>query len=512
MTQKAIIYARVSSRAQASEGHGLSSQEARCRDYAASKGWEVVATFPDTISGGIDFMKRPGMVALLSFLDAQPNENFVVIFDDPKRFARSTRFHIDLRDALRERGAQIACLNFKFDDSPEGEFIETIIAAQGELERKQNGRQVGQKMRARMESGYWIHTAPVGYRYVTVKGRGKMLEPNPPFDGIVREAIEGYAAGRFETQAEVARFLESFPNYPHLKDGKLKQQRVTDMLTHAIYTGHICSERYGIHWLKAQHEPLISLETFDKVQQRRSGSAKAPKRKNIGDHFALRGIAVCDCCEVPLRSSITKGNGGHYAYYLCQTKGCEAYGKSIKRDQLEGDVGEIIKALQPDQSVVRLLTDMFRHIWYARRAQAADIKKDAQSQVRAIDKKIEALVSRILTAQTEAIVPVYEAEIVSLEHDKARLTEKMQKQVEPKGSFEEKLEPALAFLANPWKLWETPGGAQVHLRRLVLKLAFGTRIKYCRNQGARTPEISFPFKALEGFYMIKCQNGAGGGT
>jgi hypothetical protein len=38
--------------------------------------------FPNTMSGAGSFMKRPGMVALLSFLDAQPNENFVVIFDD----------------------------------------------------------------------------------------------------------------------------------------------------------------------------------------------------------------------------------------------------------------------------------------------------------------------------------------------------------------------------------------------------------------------------------------------
>ena len=32
-------------------------------------------------------MKRPGMVALLSYLDAQPDQNYVVIFDDLKRFA-----------------------------------------------------------------------------------------------------------------------------------------------------------------------------------------------------------------------------------------------------------------------------------------------------------------------------------------------------------------------------------------------------------------------------------------
>ena len=81
--QKAVIYSRVSSQSQEKEGHGLESQETRCRQYAAAKGYEVVAVFPDTISGGGNFMQRPVMVALLSFLDAQPQERFVVIFDDP---------------------------------------------------------------------------------------------------------------------------------------------------------------------------------------------------------------------------------------------------------------------------------------------------------------------------------------------------------------------------------------------------------------------------------------------
>ncbi|MNC98631.1 hypothetical protein D3C83_166570 [compost metagenome] len=42
------------------------------------------------------------------------------------------------------------CLNFKFEDTPEGKFIETIIAAQGELERLQGLRQTIQKMKARV--------------------------------------------------------------------------------------------------------------------------------------------------------------------------------------------------------------------------------------------------------------------------------------------------------------------------------------------------------------------------
>ena len=261
MSEKALIYYRVSSLTQEREGHGLASQETRCRDYATQQGYEVAAVFPDTITGGGDFMKRPGMVALLSFLDAQPDERFVVIFDDPKRFAGSTRFHFEFREAFRQRGARIECLNFKFDESPEGEFIETIIAAQGQLERKQNSRQVAQKMKARMQSGYWIHNPPIGYCYETIKGHGKLLVPNPPFDAIVKEAFTGYDSGRFSSQAEVKRFLEGFPNFPRNKHGLMRQQRVTDMLTQPVYTGHICSERYGINWLKGQHEGLISMET-----------------------------------------------------------------------------------------------------------------------------------------------------------------------------------------------------------------------------------------------------------
>ncbi len=63
----------------------------------------------------------------------------------------------------------------------------------------------------------------------------------------------------------------------------------------------------------------------------------------------------------------------------------------------------------------------------------------------------------------------------------------------PQGSFEEKLEPALQFLANPWKLWQT---GQITLQRTVLRLAFTERLAYHQIGGARTPKISLPFKAL----------------
>ncbi|MEL7469755.1 MAG: recombinase family protein [Pseudomonadota bacterium] len=471
---KALIYCRVSSRNQEEDGHGLESQETRCRQHAAARGYDVAAVFPDTMTGGGDFMKRKGMVALLSFIDAQPEERFVVIFDDLKRFARDRDFHFRLRDAFRARNTHIECLNFKFDDSPEGEFMETIFAAQGQLERKQNSRQVAQKMRARMENGYWIHNPPVGYRYETIKGHGKVLIPNPPFDGIIRDAFEGYANGRFQSQAELKRFFESFPDFPRNKHGEVKQQRVTDILTQPVYTGYICSEPYGLNWLKGQHEPLISVETFQKVQDRRTGTAKAPKRANIGADFALRGFVCCDGCGVPLRSSWAKGKYKHYAYYLCQTQTCDAYGKSIPRDKVEGAVGEIIKTLQPTEDLFKLAAAMFRVAWDARRAQAVDAIQSGKQQIRDITKQIDTLLERILGTTSPMIIQTYEAKIGDLERAKAIATDQLAKHTEPKGAFEEKLELSLQFLANPWKLWES---GQITLRRMVLKLVFADRLK-----------------------------------
>ena len=72
---KSVLYCRVSSKKQTVDGAGLMSQEHRCREYAESRGYEVEAVFPDDVSGGGDFMNRPGMVALLAYLDANPNEN-----------------------------------------------------------------------------------------------------------------------------------------------------------------------------------------------------------------------------------------------------------------------------------------------------------------------------------------------------------------------------------------------------------------------------------------------------
>ena len=69
----AIIYTRVSSRAQVKRGDGLASQETRCRETARLGGYEVIAAFSDDKSGAL--IDRPGMKAMLSFLRKSPHRH-----------------------------------------------------------------------------------------------------------------------------------------------------------------------------------------------------------------------------------------------------------------------------------------------------------------------------------------------------------------------------------------------------------------------------------------------------
>src|SRR5690606_38150968 len=110
--QKAVIYCRVSSKKQVREGDGLRSQETRCLEHAAYKGYEVVAVFTDNITGGEK--QRHGMVGLLKCQKAHRKEGCVVIIDHLDRFARDIRGHWDLRDLLTEAGARLESPTMEF--------------------------------------------------------------------------------------------------------------------------------------------------------------------------------------------------------------------------------------------------------------------------------------------------------------------------------------------------------------------------------------------------------------
>ena len=497
MTQKtssaiqAVLYCRVSSVKQTVVGTGLDSQETRCREFARMKGYEVAQVFSDDVSGSLT--DRPGMKAMLAWLRRRRVKGSVVIIDDVSRLARGLQAHLELRNAITRAGGVLESPSIEFGEDPDSILVENLLASVSQHQRQKNGEQTKNRMKARVQNGYWVMQAPAGYRYERVTGRGKMLVRDEPVASVVREALEGFASGRFETQADVQRFLDGNPLFPRDRRGVIRNHRVTILLKQCLYAGYLEMPRWGIALLPAQHEPLISFETYRKIQDRLAGGAYAPRQRNMNEDFPLRGYVLCDDCGTPLTACWSKGQYRRHPYYLCPKRGCASYGKSIRRDVIEGEFETLLRSMTPSQALFSIASKMFRKLWDRRMAQMEDSVKAMGAQIIRIEKQVAQLLGRILDTDVPSVIAAYEERIRQLEEEKLLLKERMAGEGRPKTGFEHTLRTALTFLANPWNLWVS---GKLEQRRTVLKLAFSERLRYARGRGLRTANLALPFKVL----------------
>jgi site-specific DNA recombinase len=490
----AVIYARISSVAQLQKGHGLASQETRCREYARMKGYSVAEVFHDeAVSGGV--IDRPGISAMLEYLTSRKTTaNHVVIIDDISRIARDIKTHLELRDAISSAGAKLESPSIEFGEDSDSILVENLLASVSQHQRQKNAEQTKNRMRARMMNGYWPFHACMGFKYETVPGRGKMLRRDEPLASIIEEGLRGYALGRFQLQAEVKRFFESFPAFPRDRAGRVRNQKVKDILTHSLYAGYVESPEWGVSLRPGQHEGLIDLETFEKIQERIKEGAKAPIRANINMDFPLRGFVTCATCEHPLTACWSKSKTGkRHAYYMCFKKGCDSYRKSIRRDDLEGAFDDLLCKLKPSRMMFSVARVMFTNSWNQHKEQLSYFVKAAKRELITLEKQIEQFLDRIVTAPSASVVGAYETRLAKLERNKHLMVENIAKAGKPRRPFEEMFELAMNFLSNPCYLWRSERLAD---KQTVLKLVFCERLQYCRKLGFRTPQVSVPFALL----------------
>ena len=461
--QRAVIYCRASSEKQVREGHGLDSQETRCREYARAKGYVVAETFHDAAQSG-KLLDRPQMKAMLNYLRRHQKDDLVVVVDDISRLARDIETHIQLRAAISAADAKLESPSITFGEDSDSRLVEHLLASVAAHQREKNAEQVKNRMRARVQNGYWVAPPPVGYHYKSVKGHGKMLVRREPQASIVQEALESFASGRLETQTEVRGFLESYPAFPRGRDGRVHYQRIHAMLTHPLYAGRITLPRWGIHNLPGKHEALISYETFQKVQARLNAGAKAPARKDLREDFPLRNFVTCSGCGEALTSGWTKGRSKYYGCYLCHRKTCSEYGKAIKKDAVEGDFEELLQSLRPSKELFKLCRAVFRDL-YAERVTKVDQHSAAlRAELTQIERKTDNLLDRIVDAESGSVIAAYEKRIKVLEENKIVLEERLANCGRALPDFDRSFRTAFDFLQNQHKLWVS-GCKATHVMR-----------------------------------------------
>ena len=490
LPKKAIIYCRVSDPEQVKKGHGLHSQEAVCREYARYRGLEVEAVFHENLTGKL--ADRPIINDILKYLrERRKDGGRIVIIDDLNRFARGHRAHWPLKDELKAAGGVLESPKFKFGEDADSALVEGMLVTTAQYQREKGAEQTKSRMRGRVMNGYWPFYTPRGYRHLHKRGEGKVLVREEPEASIIQEALEGFASGRFQTKAEVCRFLSIHPEF-----SRMTNQNVQHILTRPIYAGYVGKTEWDIPLRKGKHEGLISIETFDRIQNRLMESPKAPARKDIRLDFPLRGMLACSECGKPLTSCwSTSKTGAKHAYYMCFAKPCTRRGKSIKRDAIENAFVSLLDRITPSQILTDMAHAMFKDIWAQRIEQAQSIATRCGREAKKIEKQIETVMDKLVECASGAVIERFTKRIERLERQALVLRVKADEVVVPQRSFDELFELAVAFLSSPSKLWAS---GRMDYQNLVLRLTFSDRLEYCPESGFRTPKTTYPFKLLEG--------------
>jgi len=498
MQTRALIYCRVSSERQVNEGNGLSSQEQRCRNYAQGKKYQVVAVFRDEGVSGSK-LDRPAINNLLQYIDDRPTENFVVVIDDLSRLARGVMVHFKLRLELKKRNVELECLNFNLNDSEESELLEVIMAGTNQYNRKANRRQVVQKMKARLDDGFWPFCPPSGLEFYKDKERGKVLRRHEPEATIYKTAIEQYRDKLLLTIDDVVMFI----NRQYCSRGinkTISRSGAREVLNKALYAGYIEYKPWDVSLREGKHKGFISIETYKAVQERFKGKEKTNIRQDYNLDFPLRNLVLCSSCGKPLTASWNKGRTKKYPNYWCKTVGCELQYKTIAKSKLESEFEKLLVGRKLDTAVSKLASEVFNDVWEQNKELDSQRQAERVGKLQEVCRTIESCKQRILNTKNEQLVPVYEGQLSDLLQKQKALESGQLEQRFTKEEFGTASKAVLSVLENPLMMWKSDNFLD---KRNIFYMYFEQKMRFNRESGFGTASLAYPVQLISEYGQDK---------
>ena len=232
--------------------------------------------------------------------------------------------------------AEIRTFSQSFSNNPNEKFLLMILGSQAKLENDNRGINVKRGLRTRCEMGLWPTMAPVGYMNQKEMDKRCQIMPDPQRAPIIKNIFEkvGYEnwSGR-----KVYHWLRFELNFKSVGNHYISVAHIFRTLANTIYYGVFEYPRNSGNWYTGKHEPLITKELFDKVQEKlkRDGTKKTTSKE-----FAFTKLMVCGKCGSGLCAQekykqLKDGTVAKYIYYGCNRsidKNCK--GKYIREDEL----------------------------------------------------------------------------------------------------------------------------------------------------------------------------------
>lgn len=349
---KYLLYARKSTESEERQVLSIESQIKEMLRIAERDNLEIVELRRESHSAK-NSGERPVFNSLID--DIRAGKFNGILTWAPDRLSRNAGDLGSLVDLMDQKLLlDIRTYGQRFSNSPNEKFLLMILCSQAKLENDNRGLNVKRGLRTRAELGLRPGVAPTGYLNEKRMDRKCHAIIDPERAPVVRKmfkkvAYEGWS-GR-----KLYHWLRFELNFYSKGNKPLALSNIYKILMNSFYYGVFEYPRNSGNWYTGKHEPLITKDLFEKVQDR----LKRDHIQRESREFAFTRLIKCGLCE----SGITamekfkkqkNGNVHRYVYYGCtRSRDLHCKGGYIREEELINQLADLFDKIDVNELGIR---------------------------------------------------------------------------------------------------------------------------------------------------------------
>ena len=346
---KAVIYARVSSKEQEAEGFSISAQLKLLKEHAAKNNFIVVQEFTD-----VDTAKKAGRKQFNKMVGfVQENRIQYILVEKTDRLLRNFADHVTIEGLTEFFNVKVHLAKENSILSKNSRSSEKLFAGFRTLMAKNYSDNLSEEVKKGMTEkaaqGTYPSHAPYGYMNDKVNGKN-VISVDPHAAQYVKQMFELYATGSYSFLTLKQKMLADGMVYRNGKN--FYKSAVENILKNEFYTGVFFWK--GKKYENASHEPLISKELFQRVQDVRIGTSKSKSRKGL---FSYTNFITCGICGCKFTAELKKGK---YIYYHCSGSRGKCLQDYLRPETIDDQFERLLNKIHVSDEVREIILQTLR--------------------------------------------------------------------------------------------------------------------------------------------------------
>jgi len=394
---KALIYCRVSTEEQAEEGrYSMKTQKRLCESHIETGGEYKLATegvYEDPGKSATN-MSRSGLQDLI--IRVQEDKSIGAVFvQDTDRLARNVMDHLTIKALLEKNEVILISVSQpSIEDSPEGNFMDLIMAGVNQLQSQITGRKVMKSMENRFKDGWYPTKAPLGYLNVGEEGNEekRIIIQDPEKAPLVRELFTIYATGVYSMfDIRDTLYKKGLIAYRGNKPGRTL---LFSILENSFYYGEM-------HWGgmigKGKHKPLITKELFNQCQKIRAERNRFARRDRKYNFLYNGLIFSATTGRRYVGEKIIKKGLSYYRCHGNRDKKLDPNDKPIRMNVFDEYVKDVFLGIQFSDKFIDKVVAKVKQIYDKKRTDVMAGKIVLENQRLGIKNKLETAEEKLIS-------------------------------------------------------------------------------------------------------------------